>query len=57
MAVMIMVSGWMDEDEDDKRTFGVLPEQMDLKVRNVSYNFWSFFSFIMRIWCSVAYLL
>ena len=32
MAVMIMVSGWMDEDEDDKRTFGVLPEKMNLKV-------------------------
>jgi len=34
-AVMIMVSGWMEEDEDDKRTFGVIPseENLGLKVR------------------------
>ena len=32
MEVMVMVSGWMEEDEDDKRTFGVLPDQMSLKV-------------------------
>ena len=34
MAVIIMVSGWMEEDEDDKRTFGVVPseETISLKV-------------------------
>ena len=32
MEVVVMVSGWMEEDEDDKRTFGVLPDQMSLKV-------------------------
>jgi hypothetical protein len=33
MEVMIMVSGWMEEDEDDKRTFGVVPEHMGLQER------------------------
>eukprot|EP01032_Pedospumella_encystans_P010592 gene10592-12368_t len=39
MAVMIMVSGWMEEDEDDKRTFGVVPseENISLKERLVRY--------------------
>jgi hypothetical protein len=37
MAVVIMVSGWMDEAEDDKRTFGVLPEEMSLKERLVRF--------------------
>ena len=23
---MILVSGWMEEDEDDKRAFGILPD-------------------------------
>ena len=34
MEVIIMVSGWMEEDEDDKRTFGVIPsdEKIGLKV-------------------------
>ena len=32
-----MVSGWMEEDEDDKRTFGVIPseENLGLKVRSL----------------------
>jgi len=35
LEVMIMVSGWMEEEEDDKRTFGVIPseENISLKVR------------------------
>ena len=28
-----MVSGWMEEAEDDKRTFGVVPKEMSLKER------------------------
>lgn len=32
MEVIIMVSGWMEEDEDDKRTFGVVPDEMSLLV-------------------------
>jgi hypothetical protein len=28
---MIMVSGWMEEPEDDKRTFGVIPDKMSIK--------------------------
>ena len=32
--MIIMVSGWMEEDEDDKRTFGVVPcdKNISLKV-------------------------
>jgi hypothetical protein len=33
MEVMIMVSGWMEEDEDDKRTFGVVPDHMGFQER------------------------
>ena len=29
---MVVVSGWMDEAEDDKRTMGVVPSEMGLKV-------------------------
>eukprot|EP01032_Pedospumella_encystans_P010520 gene10520-12287_t len=38
-SVMIMVSGWMEEDEDDKRTFGVVPsdKNISLKERLVRY--------------------
>ena len=32
IAVMVVVSGWMDEAEDDKRTMGVVPSEMGLKV-------------------------
>jgi hypothetical protein len=27
-----MVPGWMEEDEDDRRTFGILPEKMTVQV-------------------------
>jgi len=36
-----MVSGWMEEDEDDKRTFGVIPseENISLQVRKKACYF------------------
>jgi len=33
MAVIVMISGWMDQDEDDKRVFGLVPQDMGLKER------------------------
>lgn len=32
LAVIIMVSGWIEDREDYKRAFGVLPEHMGLQV-------------------------
>jgi hypothetical protein len=39
MGVMIMVSGWMEEEDDDKRTFGVPPDsdRMPLRERLTRY--------------------
>ncbi len=31
--MMIMVSGWMEEDEDDKRTFGVVPSDKNISLK------------------------
>ena len=33
LEVMIVVSGWMEEDEDDKRTFGVIPSEENISLR------------------------
>ncbi|KAJ1422812.1 hypothetical protein B484DRAFT_398912 [Ochromonadaceae sp. CCMP2298] len=37
MAVMLMVPGWIGAEEDEKRTFGVLPEKMSLRERVERY--------------------
>jgi hypothetical protein len=39
MGVAIMVSGWMEEPDDDKRTFGVPPDpdRMPLRERLTRY--------------------
>lgn len=37
MALMIMVSGWMENDEDYKRAFGVLPEIMSFHERLIRF--------------------
>ena len=41
MAVIIMVSGWMEEDEDDKRTFGVVPSEENLSLKVCGFRFQS----------------
>lgn len=33
LAVMIMVSGWMEANEDYKRAFGIMPAEMTFKER------------------------
>eukprot|EP01039_Chlorochromonas_danica_P008478 gene8478-9344_t len=37
MAIMIMVSGWMENDEDYKRAFGVLPEILSFQERLIRF--------------------
>mmetsp|Transcript_24904 Transcript_24904/g.41639 ORF Transcript_24904/g.41639 Transcript_24904/m.41639 type:complete len:896 (-) Transcript_24904:180-2867(-) len=42
MAIMIMISGWLDEEEDDKMAFGVLPEELTLTER--LYRFYQLYA-------------
>ena len=37
LAMVLMVAGFMENDEDDKRSFGVLPDELSLKERLTRY--------------------